>query len=476
MRTYKDMRLSASSNHALEGGDLLEPHLFSLKAVLTHNPGIGELLKSSNIERNEVAAGTGAFLPGLLSKQLHMCPVLLFQSPSLTEEEALILADIHPIVFSEPVSRGSYSPTYIGWPIKSYNLCIENYNAMHVLENGCIHGFIIIAAICGNTLSIGAFSPRDGMMDIIYEKNNASRMLRELVPPAEPPPIYGMPDDVDFGEIGSENHCTGPDGRRANIMKMTFVHENALRVPTREVAAWTIREDADEPCTEFSEVWRWVENPNERNRPVLTLASGSDVGSIVPASCHSFPLLAVYLPTDMHAMASLLAHGILTSENIISEDLMKCSSRLILRAGQQLLALKFHSYGNLETQVAQEQELIIAVRCGVNVWLRYYSDCRGWLEQFCLTKVAADNYKPHSMFTAEEISAAEARVVARLDAEYEDWLYNYPELGDDTWMPPDVPCIDTTPPIDHDMNREKVWFPVLYELQPYVMGDRDISF
>jgi hypothetical protein len=473
MRNFKDMRLSASSSHALDAGDLQQPHLFSVKAVLTHNPGMRELLKLSNVERRDVAAGSGAFLPGLLSKQLHMCPVLLFQSPSLTEEAAIHLTETCPVVFSEPTSSGRPSATYIGWPIKPSTLCVHDYQLMNVLENGCAQGFVIIVAISGDTLSIGAFNSV-GLVHTINEKSHVPVALRKRVLPAEPSCGDDLADDINFGEVGSESRCIGPDGRHANIMRIEPVNDNALHVPTREVVAWPIREDDDNQLTAFSEL---VEDPNGRNRPVVAFGRGSHVGRLVPTSCHSFPLLAVYLPNDMHAAASRLALGEFTSTNLISEDLTRSTTNLVFNDEELSLNLSFSdSLNNLVAAVEQAQELIIAVRCGPTMWLRYYSDNRDWLEQFWLTKMVADNYKPRSMFTAEQISAAEARIDARRDAEYENWLHNESGLGDDTWIPRDIPGIDTTPPTDHDMNREKVWFLGLYELQPYILGDRDLSF
>jgi hypothetical protein len=468
MPNFIDLRQSASSFHALNGRDLEKTHLFSLKAVLAQNPGMRELLLCAGARSEVAAVGTGAFLPELLSKQLHRCPVLLLQSPSLSEEAVIQLPGSHPTVFLNPTEAATYAKTYIGWLSGPSTLCFEEYELSDVLTGGCDHGLVIITAVSGDTVSIGAFSPAGDFMRMIDE----AKTMRLVRAKAEPCAVAAFDNDfeIDFG--GSEKRCVGPGGEHAFVMRVQVVNENALFVPTREVVAWDICDDGYDVGTEASEVWKWLDKP-EWSGPVAAISRGIEIRSVVPVSCHSFPVLAIYLPTSMHEEGAALADGILFSENHISDDLKSSSSYLMLRGRTHALKMQLSRILNgLLHEVGNTHELILAVRCGNTVWIRYYPADQEWMERVGHAQTVADNYKRHSMFTAEEIAAADARAVERDDAEYNAWLYD-----DTSLLIPEQTIVDETVSGGRfGIDEHIVLSTRVCQVGPYCMEGRDVMF
>lgn len=464
MLKVNDLRDSASC-YSLDGRDLEETHLFSLKTLLPRNPGIRELLMCSNTAREIVAAGTGAFISGVLSESLHKCPVLLFHSPFLSEEAAIRLPGSRPAVFLDPTEVAAFAHTYIGWLSGPSPLCIEEYHLSDVLADGCNFGFVIIAAISGDTISIGAFSPAGHFMQTIDEADT-NRLIRRK---AEPWVRGALDDDINFG--GSERRCIGPGGERALVMRVARVNENASLVPTREVVAWNVCEDSDDPGTAQSEVWKWLETPGRDGCPVVAFSRGNEIRSVIPIPCRSFPVLAVYLPITMHEEAEAIAAGILSSHNLISNDLMNSAAFLTLRGRAHELELKITPIlDELLLDVGDARELILAVRCGQTVWIRYYPADQQWSEQIGLTQCVADNYKPYSMFTAEEIAAAAAQAVDREEAPYNARLHDDSSL----LMSHEPFANDAAPRCRFGIDGHKLWSLIISRVGPCCMG-RDVS-
>lgn len=399
MTKFKDLCLIASSKPALDRLDLQQSHVFSLKDVLTHNPSLNELLRLSNVQQMRVAAGSGAFLPNLISTKLNLCRVLLFNSlPSV--EEAIQLTEIRPIIFVDKTNPLEFERNYIGWPIKSTTLCICEDDLVPSVGDADANGFTIIIAVSGDTLSVGGFNSMIAFTQMIDNVNNINLTLLKDLSTLTATCTDDADFEIDFGEPGSDSRCIGPEGLPASIMRISLANQNALHVPKREVVAWTTSEDAVESITEDSEVWEWLHNPNTSDSPVVGFASGSDIRSIIPTSCHSFPLLAIHLPRDMRPTASSFANGKFFSENVTSQDLMTNTCKLCFGSEQQSVALNYYMIQDFLDKVDQEKELIIAVRCGSTIWIKYYSDNMDWLEQLWLTKAVGDNYKPRSTFSS----------------------------------------------------------------------------
>lgn len=395
-------------DNRLTPAQLRLPHCFSLSEVVEHNPALRDLVtvQGKAPTTTVLTTATGAFCPALFNDALQRLPLWLLSSPHLSGEEVFELTALQPTVIKH-APFGGYPETYLAWTHAHYSVMFDLAQTGELLDQAYDDDALLIGFAGGDTFGVKLIT---GLRDIYCTLQCAKVCGDDVSAPDELDAAWEngyeeLPVDIEFCEKhGPMDIGVGQHGEIAYVARVRQVNDASRLVPTRDII-YTALHDASAKSLDMRALLA-AHPDNAVHCPIVTIATGRAVPSLIPEICQHLPLLAVFLPAFMAEECQTLIGSDFVPVNVLSDDPPSASTHYTFCGRSHELLLERSPMSATIRSAVDCGELILVFFCRDGAWVRYFQIDSDWwiLDATTVCASGAGSIESALMQTREESS------------------------------------------------------------------------